>query len=364
MLPGSERARHPGGRRGATVAMHRPELRRRRHDSSGRCRAGAPLTGGLPAEVAVALAAPTTAVRPAPSRCCPARPQHPSRCCWSASARATSRLAGRRRRRWPGPRRRRPPRSPSPCRPAPTPTRRRSPRAPGSAPTGSGSPAARADGRPSCAEVMLARPADEAALARRPGHRPGRPCAGPRPDQHAVRREDPAVVRRAGRAAAAGVRPGLTVLGTRAGAARRRGLRRHPRGRRRLGRGAPAGRAVLAPAPAPPGTSCWSARASRSTPAASRSSRATHEADAQGHGRRGRRRRRDARRRRRCACRYGSPRSPRSPRTWSAARRSGPGDVIRHYGGTHQREQQHRRRGPPGAGRRARLRGRPARART
>ena len=61
-------------------------------------------------------------------------------------------------------------------------------------------------------------------------------------------------------------------------AARQRGLRRHRRGRPGLGQPAAAGPARLharSAAAARPRTSCWSARASPSTPAACRSSRAT-----------------------------------------------------------------------------------------
>ena len=166
------------------------------------------------------------------------------------------------------------------------------------------------------------------------------------------------MVRRAGRAAAAAVRR-PDRRGARAGAARRRGLRRHPRRRRRLG-ARPAG-----------WSSCPGARAGAPRHVVLVGKGITFDTggisikprdgmklmrkDMGGAAAvvRGRRSARP-----RCACRCGSPRSPRSPRTCSSGSAYRPGDVIRHYGGLTSEVQQHRRRGPAGARRRARLRGR------
>ena len=94
----------------------------------------------------------------------------------------------------------------------------------------------------------------------------------PRLGQHPSRRPDAAGLRRPGRrgdqAADQGPRraQGLDP-GARRRRARRARLRRHPRGRRRVGRSAAPGRAHLRACRAPRATSRWSARASPSTPA-------------------------------------------------------------------------------------------------
>ena len=121
------------------------------------------------------------------------------------------------------------------------------------------------------------------------------------------------------------------------------------------------------PAPARPrGTWRWSARASRSTPAASRIKPARrHGGDEVRHGRRGRGARRRCSRSPRSSRRSTSPAGCRWPRTCPAARVAAPvrrADDVRRQD---RRGAQHRRRGPAGPGRRdrRRRRGRPGRDR-
>ena len=184
----------------------------------------------------------------------------------------------------------------------------------------------------------------------------------PRPGQH--RAGGPATPRRSPTsrpAAADGLPVAVTVLDEKAAGQGR--LRRPPR---RRARARPARRGWsgwTTPPPAPRRTSRWSARASRSTPAACRSSRPAGmeamKSDMAGaaavlHAVGRARPARPAGARDRLAARW-----PRTCRRGTAQR---PSDVLTIRGGTHRRGAQHRRRGPAGARRRAR-RGRRGEAR-
>ena len=191
---------------------------------------------------------------------------------------------GRRRHPRPG----RPRQVVSPCPPTPGPARPRSPRAHllgAYVFTGTGAGRRRRGGRRVTVAVSRA-PRQGRQGGRRP-RRGARRGGGlhPRPGQHPADRPVPGRVRRA--APALGKEHGVKRRGARREGAAQGRLRRHPR--RRQGSTAARGwSAVLLAGQARPrpSTSRWSARASPSTPAASRSSRPPDGDDEERHGRR------------------------------------------------------------------------------